>query len=161
MSTRERKQVLADKRRVKEAKQAERTLHAHFAGHRDARRFETFLPCRVSSETGLYLAQVLDISRSGALIRLLDARLPDAEGGVKLMHYAERMTEHFGDGIEIVFRGEPDPVTAELVRVTTRAAESDDPACHLVGVRFSIALSDAQCVALGFKPGRERCEQPA
>ena len=77
------------------------------------------------------------------------------------MHYAEHMAAHFGNGIEIAFRGAPDAVSAHLVRVTTRQAESDDPACHLVGVRFSEVLTDEQYKALGFSPGRERCEQSA
>jgi len=159
MSKRERRQALADKRRTKEAKEAERELHAHFAGRRDARRFDTFLPCRVAGKTGVYLAQVLDISRSGALIRILDARFPEPGAGEELMRFAERVTEQFGSGIEITVRGSINPIRADLVRVTTRQQDADDPTCHLVGVNFEESLGEAQCHELGFTPIRERCER--
>ena len=160
MSKRERRQALADKRRTKEAKEAERELHAHFTGRREARRFDTFLPCRVAGKDGVYLAQVLDISRSGALIRILDARFPDPGVGEELMRFAERVTGQFGAGIEITVRGSLDPIRADLVRVTTRQQDADDPTCHLVGVHFEEVLSDARCRELGFTAARERCERP-
>ena len=156
MTRKERRHALAEKRRVNQAKEAERELHAHFAGRRGSPRFETFLPCRVAGGNGVYLAQVLDISRSGALIRILDTRFPDAHAGERLMHYAERVTSHFGDGLEIAFRGGTQPVEASVVRVTTRAAEAEDPACHLVGVQFVEPLTDDECRALGFRPGDGR-----
>ena len=161
MSKQDRRQALADKRRTKEAKEAERELHAHFAGRRENRRFDTFLPCRITGQSGVYLAKVLDISRSGALIRILDGRFPDAKAGEKLMRYAERVTDQFGDGVDLAFRGTSDPVRANLVRVTTRQEEADEPACHLIGVRFEAVLSDAHCRALGFSPSREPSSQIA
>ena len=138
--------VCAKKRK---AKKAEREFQAHFAGRRESVRNEVGIGCSLLGDGSVFRAIAVDISRSGALISVRDARFDDTEGGDSLMEYSERIWQHFGDGLEIGLMGGVVRIAATVVRVTTRQDEASLEWIPLVGVRFRTALSPHECERVG------------
>jgi len=140
-----------DRQAKREAQQAERQLHAHFAGRRDAQRIDTLIECRMVGERGVFRALAVDLSRTGALVRVTDRRFMEGYDDEALMQFSFRVGAHFADGMEIAFIAGSLIVVAHVVRVTSRIEEDTQRRSHLIGIRFRTELSERECESLGIQ----------
>jgi len=150
-----RKQRAAEESRRNEARKqaqaAERELHAHFAGQRTARRVDTLVECRIAGGRGHFRGIAVDLSSTGALVRITDPHFAGTENEEALMQFSFRVGTHFGDGVQLIFLGGTFPVVGDVVRVTSRIEEETQSRSHLMGVRFHEELTDRECRAIGIE----------
>ena len=95
----------------------ERKLWPSSARRRQAERTLKFLDCRVTGESESFTAMVVDISRTGALIRVLDSGFAEHAELEHLMLYTARVNYHFANGISIEFTGNDIRRASDVVRV--------------------------------------------
>ena len=104
--------------RLEDIKASERRLQAHFAGRRGSVRTCTFLECSVEGKTGTFAGMAVDVSRTGALVRVLDSRFAERAEHDQLMLYTARVWQHFEEGLAVSFGAGDVCATADVVRVT-------------------------------------------
>lgn len=130
----------------------EKATENYFTVSQRALRTFRFFDCRLSGRYGDFAAMVVDISRSGALIRVLDTAFGGHDELNDLMAYTARVFCHFEDGVEIDFADKNVRATSKLIRVTA------DTGVNLIGVEFSEELTEAECGQLGIDAQRPMAE---
>jgi len=131
---------------------SEKATENYFTVSKRAQRTFRFFDCRLSGRHGNFAAMVVDISRSGALIRVLDSAFGAPDELDDLMLYTARVFCHFEDGVEIDFADRNVRPTSKLIRVTA------DSGVNLIGVEFSEELTEAECGRLGIDAQRPTAE---
>jgi len=129
--------------KIIDPREMERMLREHFAGKRDALRTPTLLDVIVEGHHGSFDALVVDVSRSGMLLRLLD----DEFDGQGLVPYTARARFHFGSGLSVEFRESGIHAESSVVRVTEHVTGTTT--VILVGCRFRYVLTANECERLG------------
>jgi len=125
----------------------ERKLQPWSARRRQAQRTLKFLDCRVTGEFGTFSAMVVDVSRSGALVRVLDSGFADHAELNELMLYTARVNYHFESGIAIEFIGNEVQRASDIVRVAAYGGAGSG--IKLIGIRFRDDLEPDDCARLG------------
>ena len=126
-------------------------LRGYFTGQRDGVRTYTFLELQVQGNGGMFNAIAVDISRSGMLFRITDARFAAEGKSHPLMPYTARVWHNFEDGLHVLFDDAGIAVPADIVRVTGYSANEDS--LILVGCRFRERLTPEECDTLGITYG--------
>jgi len=104
------------------------------------------LDCRVTGGYGAFTAIVVDISRSGALISVLDRRFAQEHEQNQLVVYTSRVFKHFATGIAVELVHEKIVRSADVVRVSTYCGSAQG--INLIGVEFHDELTQAECEQL-------------
>lgn len=118
----------------------------HFSGKRYALRTERLLDLDVEGSHGTFAAVSVDLSRTGALLRILDSDFAPAEESHHLMQYTACVWHHFANGLWLRFQGLTVGVRGEVARVTNLPGQAG---LILVGVKFRRELSPEECKILG------------
>jgi hypothetical protein len=129
-------------------------LHAHFSGHRRALRTCKFLDCKLKGNHASFAGMAVDISRTGALVRVLDTEFAEPRESEQLMLYTARVWHHFDNGLEISFLSGDLRAVADVVRVTGYCGRGSG--LNLLGIHFRTGLTDEECVALGIEHAEDR-----
>ena len=128
----------------------ERMLREHFAGKRDALRTPTLLDVIVEGHHDSFDGMVVDVSRSGMLLRLLDEEFDSHP----LVPYTARVRFHFGSGLNVRFRESGISAEGTVVRVTEHVAGT--VTVVLIGCRFRHALTAHECEMLAIEHAKDR-----
>ncbi len=137
-----------------ESKAQERKLQTHFTGRRAALRTCKFLDCMIRGETETFTAMAVDISRTGALIRVLDENFAGPEETAQLMLYTARVWFHFEEGLEIAFLNGAITLTADVVRVSGYCGRGSG--LNLIGIHFRTELTADECEQVGISCSDDR-----
>jgi hypothetical protein len=129
----------------------EKALRRCFTGKRRARRTVRLLDVEVKGRRRSFPALAVDLSRSGALLRIMDPRFARHEEQASLMPYTARVWYHFQGGFKICFGGGDICLEADVVRVSGYCGQ--DAGLIFIGCRFRSPLDEPQCQALGVDPG--------
>ena len=140
--------------RQKTHRATERELQAHFAGRRGALRTAKCVDCRIVGPHGSFRARLVDLSRSGALLTVVDATFATAEEREQLMLYMSRVWHQFETGLELQIESRGVRVVADVVRVEGRSDKSDG--FNDMGIRFRTELTDDECDRLGIEHADDR-----
>jgi hypothetical protein len=132
----------------------ERRLQRYFAGRRQALRTCKFIDCTMTGNHGTYAGMAVDISRTGALLRVLDTGFAKQQETEQLMLYTARVWFHFDNGLEIAFLDGSIAVVADVVRVTSYCGRGSG--LNLIGIHFRSALTEAECDRLGIEFAEDR-----
>lgn len=130
-----------------EAREQERKLQTYFTGRRAALRTCTFLDGTIRGETSTFNCMAVDISRTGALIRVLDDNFAGPDETSQLMLYTARVWFHFEDGLEINFLDGAVSLAADVVRVSGYCGRGGG--LNLIGIHFRTELTHEECEQLG------------
>ncbi len=107
---------------------------------RAPRSFRT-LDCRATGGYGALEAIIVDISRSGALISVLDPEFAQEQN--QLLAYTSRVFKHFATGITVEIAKEKIVRASDVVRVST--CNGSAHGINLIGVQFHDELTRAEC----------------
>jgi hypothetical protein len=129
-----------------ESKEQERKLQTHFTGRRAALRTCKFLDCSIRGESETFTSMAVDISRTGALIRVLDTSFAGPDEKTQLMLYTARVWFHFEDGLEISFLDGSIVLAADVVRVSGYCGRGGG--LNLIGIHFRTELTEEECAQL-------------
>lgn len=140
--------------RQQEHRATERELQAHFAGRRGALRTEKSHQCHVVGPHGKFRAVVVDLSRSGALIKIVDNRFASGEDREQLMLYTARVWHHFPEGLELQVESRNICAVATIVRVKCKSGETGGP--YELGIHFRTELTEEECDRLGIEWADDR-----
>jgi len=133
----------------------ERRLQAYFAGRRQSLRTCKFLDCRMKgNQDATFSGMAVDLSRTGALVRVLDRNFAEDHETEQLMLYTARVWYHFDKGLEISFLDEAISAVADVVRVTGYCGRGSG--LNLIGIHFRTELTDEECEQLGISPDEDR-----
>ncbi|MHC4953663.1 MAG: PilZ domain-containing protein [Planctomycetota bacterium] len=146
--------VAEGKASVEDSKASERELQTHFTGRRAAVRTYKFLDCEIQGNNSSFAGMVVDVSRTGALVRVLDASFAEPAEQEQLMLYTARVWYHFEEGLQLSFLRQSVQATADVVRVTGYCGRGSG--LNLIGVHFRTELSVEECDRLGIECGEDR-----
>jgi hypothetical protein len=132
----------------------ERRLQAYFAGRRQALRTCKFIDCRLKGNEGALSAMAVDISSTGALVRVLDRNFAQEHETQQLMLYTARVWYHFDKGLEISFLEGAITVVADVVRVTGYCGRGSG--LNLIGIHFRTELTAEECDQIGIEHSDDR-----
>jgi len=104
------------------------------------------LECNVTGGYGALKAIVVDISRTGALISVLDQKFAREHEQNQLIVYTGRVFSHFATGITLDLANEKIVRASDVVRVSTYCGSADG--INLIGVEFHDELTQAECEQL-------------
>jgi hypothetical protein len=124
----------------------EKVLQAQYAGRRGAVRTFKFLDLSVEGRGGAYEALGINISRSGLLLRITDARFATEDDQLHLMTYTARVLQEFQGGFQVLLEGGVVARTADVVRVSGYCGTKSS--LVLVGCRFREELTREECELL-------------
>lgn len=141
-----------------EATKIDDALREYFSGKRDALRTPTLLDVEVTGRYGTFKGVVVDISRSGLLLRIMDSTFADSDELDHLMPYTARVWYQFEEGLTVRFAETDVEVSAFVVRVTGYAGRGQH--LILIGCRFREALSEDRCELLGVEYSSDRLPDP-
>lgn len=136
-----------------DAESLDRVLRGYFSGKRDSVRSCKFLPIQVKGNYGTFQAMAVDVSMSGALLRITDPQFTEDED-TRLMPYTEKVWHHFQGGFQVDLAGGIIELEADVVRVTGFAGRGSD--IVLIGCKFRRPLTAMECGALGIEHGTDR-----
>jgi len=145
--------------RQQEHRATERELQAHFTGRRNAFRTEKSHECRVVGPHGSFRARIVDVSRSGALITIVDPGFATSEDCEQLMLYTSRVWHHFDAGLELQVESRSVRVVADVVRVTGQSGGGHGS--NNMGIQFRTELTAAECDRLGAECADDRADEAA
>jgi len=128
---------------------AEEELRRHFSSKRHGARTELTHRVEVEGSYGRFRAHLLDISRSGALLRIHDPRFAPARFQTDLMEISSRLQKHFDDGLALHLVDVSISCGGVLARVTKSDLGAGAPV--LVGCRFHKPLSPQLCSIIGIE----------
>ena len=137
-----------------ESKEQERKLQTHFTGRRAALRTCKFLDCTLRGETEAFSSMAVDISRTGALVRVLDESFAGPDETTQLMLYTARVWFYFEDGLEISFLDGSVTLAADVVRVSGYCGRGGG--LNLIGLHFRTALTEEECTRLNIPSTDDR-----
>ncbi len=122
-----------------------------FQGKRASQRVRMEIQVECSAATGAAVAaKTVDLSTTGALLRLTDPKTVGIEAQAGLGELAARIAMRFPGGVLLRFQGALKDRRARVVRVSTPPPPETGV---LVGVRFEAALSAADAAQLGLPTG--------
>ena len=142
--------------RQQEHRATERELQAHFAGRRGALRTEKTAPCDVAGPLGNFQARLIDVSRSGALVVIVDRRFANDDDLTQLMLYTARIWHHFPEGLELQIPERNVCAVANVVRVKVDSEQTRFP--YQLGLHFRTELTAEECDRLGVEHADDRSE---
>jgi hypothetical protein len=125
----------------------QKVLESQFAGRRDAIRTFKFLEIVVQGTGGTFKALGINISRTGILFRITDARFAAEGERQHLMPYTARVWQNFHGGFHVFLEGGAVSREADVVRVSGYCGRKSS--LVLVGSRFREELTPAECDLLG------------
>jgi hypothetical protein len=125
----------------------EKFLEEHFASRRDSVRTFKFLDLTVQGVGGTFTALGINISRTGALFQITDARFADDGEQQHLMPYTARVWQNFHGGFHVFLEEGAVRREADIVRVSGYCGKT--ASLVLVGCRFREPLGVAECERLG------------
>ena len=132
----------------------ERRLQGYFTGRRQALRTCKFLDCALKGNHATFAGMAVDISRTGALVRVLDSNFAEQAETEQLMLYTARVWYHFDNGLEISFLGGEIRAVADVVRVTGYCGRGSG--LNLIGIHFRTELTGEECDKLGIEHSDDR-----
>jgi len=122
-----------------------------FQGKRASQRVRMEISVECSAATGAAVsAKTVDLSTTGALLRLTDPKAVGIDAQAGLGELAARIAMRFPGGILLRFQGALKDRRARVVRVATPPPPETGV---LVGVRFEAALTPADAAQLGLPTG--------
>jgi hypothetical protein len=130
----------------------EKVLKEHFDGRRDSVRTFKFLDLAVQGVGGTFSALGINISRTGMLFRITDARFASEGEHQHLMPYTARVWQNFHGGFHVFLEQGAINREADIVRVSGYCGKKSS--LVLVGCRFREPLAAADCGQLGI-PGED------
>lgn len=125
----------------------EELLRGYFSGKRDSLRTYKLLDVEVRGKRARFKGMVVDISRSGVLLRIMDPTFATAEEQELLMPYTARVWYHFEGGFVLALEDGSICVPAHVVRVTGYCGRG--ASLIFIGCRFERPLTKKQCKRLG------------
>jgi hypothetical protein len=132
----------------------ERRLQGYFTGRRQALRTCKFLDCALQGNHATFAGMAVDISRTGALVRVLDSDFAEQREAEQLMLYTARVWYHFDNGLEISFLSDAIRAVADVVRVTGYCGRGSG--LNLIGIHFRTELTNEECDQLGIDYAEDR-----
>jgi hypothetical protein len=129
-------------------------LRDHFSGKRDSVRTARLIDVVVEGRHGSFRALAVDISRSGILLRIVDADFAPPEEEGQLMPYTARVWHHFDGGLYVRCPEQRVVAKADIVRVTGYSNRGQT--VILIGCRFDPGLEYEECDRLGIETGDDR-----
>ena len=123
-------------------------------GQRGAIRTITSVDCLIEGAHGTFAGLVVDVSRTGALVRILDPDFATDTEQEQRMLYTARVTHHFEEGMVISLIDQYLRIDADLVRVTGYGSGPD--AFNLIGVQFRCELTCWECLRLDIVSAKDR-----
>ena len=133
---------------------AERKLQGYFTGRRQALRTCKFLDCALKGNHATFNGMAVDISRTGALVRVLDSDFAEQQETEQLMLYTARVWYHFDQGLEISFLDGTISAVADVVRVTGYCGRGSG--LNLIGIHFRTELTLEECARVGIEDSDDR-----
>jgi hypothetical protein len=128
----------------------EKVLQEQFSSRRDAVRTFKFLELTVQGAGGTFAALGINISRTGLLFRITDARFAADDERQHLMPYTARVWQNFHGGFHVFLEKGAINREADIVRVSGYCGKKSS--LVLVGCRFRQPLLAEDCDRLGI-PG--------
>ncbi|MEM8883102.1 MAG: PilZ domain-containing protein [Planctomycetota bacterium] len=132
----------------------ERRLQGYFTGRRQALRTCKFIDCRLTGNHDGFNAMIVDVSRTGALVRVLDSHFAESHEAEQLMLYTARVWYHFDEGLEISFLDGKVKAVADVVRVTGYCGRGSG--LNLIGIHFREELTADECEQIGIEASDDR-----
>lgn len=132
----------------------DRILRENFCGKRSAVRTAKPLDVTVEGRKGSYEGTIVDISRTGLLLRISDPRFAGSEERKHLMPYTARVWQNFADGLFVATKDKALDACADVVRVTGYSGR--DAELILIGCRFRRELNEDECGRLGIEDAEDR-----
>ena len=132
----------------------ERKLHGYFTGRRQALRTCKFLDCDMKGNHATFAGMAVDLSRTGALLRVLDSDFAEQQEAEQLMLYTARVWYHFDNGLEVAFLDRSICAVADVVRVTGYCGRGSG--LNLIGIHFRTELTEDECTRLGIEFSEDR-----
>jgi hypothetical protein len=117
----------------------------HFAGHRRGSRHRRVVPVTCAGSSGRYEGRTLELSRTGVVVEMRDARFFETRADASLIAFSTRVADEFSVGMRIGFSVPHLSLAARVVRTMRHPTTSS----LLIGCEFVAALTDAQCRMLG------------
>ncbi len=124
----------------------EEILRKYFSGRRDSLRTCKFFDLEVMGRHGNFAGMTVDLSRSGALVRISDPTFASAEEMTALMPYTARVWYHLEGGFSIKLNEVKFQLPADVVRVTGYCGRGSS--LILIGCRFRRNLTEDECKVL-------------
>jgi len=115
---------------------------------READRFAKIYYVEVHGRRGMYRGMIFNVSRTGALLTIVDPAFDATVESGDLGLVGLRVASIFGEGMHIRFRDESVRVEAEVVRLTEGQQGGEWTFC--LGCRFLRELTPTECSRLGF-----------
>lgn len=132
----------------------ERKLQGYFTGRRQALRTCKFLDCTMKGNHATFAGMAVDLSRTGALVRVLDPHFAAPHESEQLMLYTARVWYHFDNGLELSFLSGGLRTVADVVRVTGYCGHGSG--LNLIGLHFRTELTSDECRDLGIEYADDR-----
>jgi hypothetical protein len=132
----------------------DRILRENFCGKRSAVRTCKLLDVSVEGKKGTFKGMVVDISRTGVLLRIQDPAFARADERKHLMPYTARVWQNFGEGLFVTSEDKALEACADVVRVTGYCGRGAE--LILIGCRFRHDLSEEDCEKLGIEYAEDR-----
>ncbi|MHC4550689.1 MAG: PilT/PilU family type 4a pilus ATPase [Planctomycetota bacterium] len=114
---------------------------------READRLQKVFFATVHGRHGAYRAMVLNISRRGALVTVVDPSFEISQQQSDVGLAGLRIASHFGGGLRLELLDVPVSAAADVVRLTE--GRKDDEYVFWLGCRFQRELSGEECELLG------------
>ena len=124
------------------------------SGLRAAVRTIASIDCRIEGARGTVSGLVVAVSRTGALVQVLDADFATRTEQEQLMLYTARVWYHFEEGMVLSFVDRHLQTEADLVRVTNHG--SSENGYNLIAIQFRSELTCWECSRLGIESAEDR-----
>ena len=147
----------ASQARFPKSKAAAHDQESDTTGMRGAVRTSTAVDCLIEGARGTFAGLVVDVSRTGALVRILDTNFATDTEQEQLTLYTARVSHHFEEGMVLSLVDQYLRIDADLVRVTGYGSGAD--AFNLVGVQFRCELTCWECSRLDIVSAEDRASQ--
>ena len=128
---------------------AELELRSHFVGRRGGCRIQAEFRVGVQTEANDFVAQAIDVSRTGILLEIMD----NVYGGEDLAAFAAAVEQHFGGTTRILLSQLQLEIRASLIRVMAHDGRLR------IAFRFDRLLSLPACDLLGLPLGADRDQE--
>ncbi len=135
----------------------EAELRRHFTGKRDGYRSRVDVAVLVQGRGAQFEAKAVDLSRSGILLKITDARFAPAGRSIGLVEYCRRIMTYFKQGLNLQFFGGALSRAATPIRVANQSLGVEEPL--LLACRFATPLDGPACALFGLDQGEDRIRE--
>jgi len=147
----------ASQARFPKSKASEHEQQSSTPGPRGAVRTSTSFNCLIEGARGNFAGLIVDVSRTGALVRLVAPDFATDTEQEQLALYTARVWHYFEEGMVLSLVDQYLRIDADLVRVT--GYDSGTDAFNLVGVQFRCELTCWECSRLDIVSAEDRSSQ--